>query len=277
MKGSVVTMMTIIDEDIETVGDDIIPVSPLDSLSEELLNETIQTQLANPYLATTNCVAEFNEIYEYAKQDIVGEDDAVFVRDTADDFYTRLVFQIDKKYELDIEETLFGELSLENKANIAEALYSFFVTEYAENVTKYFIKVIDTNFDDICDYISNNFTPNVTYNSLVEKVGDSKIAMLLSNIDLLISIVDSYNYSSDRFIELYDIEKFDTAVIAYLIYHGILNGDFVHKFVEPISKRIQDDIYDEMRCAIHTYFYQKYRIKSSNNILDEITVQEGEE
>ena len=52
-------MITIVDEDIETVGDNIIPISPLDSLSEELLNETIDTQLKNPYLASTNCVAEY--------------------------------------------------------------------------------------------------------------------------------------------------------------------------------------------------------------------------
>ena len=73
-------MITIVDEDIETVGDNIIPISPLDSLSEELLNETIDTQLKNPYLASTNCVAEFNELYEYAKEDAINEDDEVFVR-----------------------------------------------------------------------------------------------------------------------------------------------------------------------------------------------------
>ena len=144
-------MITIVDEDIETVGDNIIPISPLDSLSEELLNETIDTQLKNPYLASTNCVAEFNELYEYAKEDAINEDDERFVRNTADDFYCRLVEKIDKKFNLGIEETLFGELSLENKANIAEALYSFFVIEYATNVKSYFIKVIEANFDDICD------------------------------------------------------------------------------------------------------------------------------
>ena len=98
-------MITIVDEDIETVGDNIIPISPLDSLSEELLNETIDTQLKNPYLASTNCVAEFNELYEYAKEDAINEDDERFVRDTADDFYCRLVEKIDKKFNLGIEET----------------------------------------------------------------------------------------------------------------------------------------------------------------------------
>lgn len=269
-------MITIVDEDIETVGDNIIPISPLDSLSEELLNETIDTQLKNPYLASTNCVAEFNELYEYAKEDAINEDDEVFVRNTADDFYCRLVEKIDKKFNLGIEETLFGELSLENKANIAEALYSFFVIEYATNVKSYFIKVIEANFDDICDYINNEFVPNATYTSFLEKLENQKIAMLLSNIDKLISIVDSYEYSTEVFIEFFDIEKFDTAVISYLIFNGILNGDFVSKFIEPITKRVQDDIYDEVRCTIHTYFYQKFVNKSSKNILDEITINEGE-
>ena len=72
------------------------------------------------------------------------------------------------------EETLFGELSLENKANIAEALYSFFVIEYATNVKSYFIKVIEANFDDICDYINNEFVPNATYTSFLEKLENQK-------------------------------------------------------------------------------------------------------
>ena len=56
-------MIVTLDDELETYGgDDVIRMSPLQELSEDLLTEGLEAQIKNPFAGTTNYLEQFYEV-----------------------------------------------------------------------------------------------------------------------------------------------------------------------------------------------------------------------
>lgn len=249
------------DDDITYLGDDVIQVSPLSDISRELLEETILTQINDPYTAVVDCLAEFEESYEEEMEDENNSDMVKQNNDIADNFYTRVVIMLNEKYNLDIDMEVFAESKLETKRNIAEALYEFFILKYVDNISNFIINMIMNNIDSIIDYLkSSDAVNNSAMISYKKKTKKKEYAVLLANINIVIGCVKTLEIEPEDFTDYFNIDRFSVSVIKYLIEHDILNGNFISSFLGPILDRVQDDIYDRVVTNVHIALYNKFSI-----------------
>jgi hypothetical protein len=98
--------------------------------------------------------------------------------------------------------------------------------------------------------------------------------MVLSNINTAIGCVKTLELEPSDFINLFNIDKFEVAVIAYAIENNIINGNFIGNFLAPIVDRIQDEIYDEVVRDVQSYLYHKFK---KNEKFDLNTIVKEEE
>jgi hypothetical protein len=268
---------TVIDDEQFSINDDIIRISPLTDISNELLEETIKTQIENPYNAVTNCLEEFRESYSDELDEYEGDEEMIpMIHSSAKEFYVAVIDLIDKKFDLGVDFELIGELDIDSISNIAEAIYEFFIIKYSHNISKCIVKLILNNFDSIISYLSANKNTNASIISYKKKLQSKESAMVLSNINTAIGCVKTLELEPSDFINLFNIDKFEVAVIAYAIENNIINGNFIGNFLAPIVDRIQDEIYDEVVRDVQSYLYHKFK-KNEKFDLNTIVKEAGKD
>ena len=264
------------DDIVETFGDDddIIRLTPLEELSEDLLVESINWQIEHPFSSKTNFLEEFIDEYDESQEWLDGNDDALSENKmVAYNFYRTLIKLIDKKFGLEIDYGLLDNTNLEAIRNMAEGLYTFFIIKYEKNITKYLTNVIMDFKDAIVDNIvadENRDTESVSYISYELKLDNPKYAFLFTETNEVINQIKTLDLDVDKFIDYFNAEKFEVAVLKYGVDNFIIIGDFVPKFLDPIfGHDIQDDIYDSVLSDVRQNLFKKLR-KENIPSIDEL-------
>lgn len=254
------------DNEFAHVGETIMDVSELEELSHDLIEEFIDAQIEKPYEFRSNFVENFTE--EYEKLVALNNDDSdvlASLRDDAREFYEELVRKINSKFDLDIDLDVIEELDFHGVQNVAEALYEFFIVNYIKNISKYLSNMIINNRKDISDELSSK-TPSTDVSTLgqIEKLGDNEFAIIMANINDTVAIARSMEITTLDFIELFNQDYFDVAVIKHCIENHVINGDFVESFTRYLSDETQDYVYDNVVSTIQQRILKFYEDTKEN-------------
>jgi hypothetical protein len=262
-------------DDLENVGGyDIIRISPLAELSTDLITENIKSQIENPYTSRVDFLQQFAEEYEEDMHDLDEESDEFQTNNSiAREFYSNIIELIDKRFGLEIDYEKLEDLNLTGIRNIAEGLYTFFILKYQRNISKYISKMIYDHEDELVDDILKDGvdTDNVSYASWNKKLSNKRHVHILSNINRVIHEVASMDIELDDFIQYFNTEKFEVAVIKIAIENFIIQGSFVKEFTGVVfANDLQNDIYDDIVCDVQHFLYKKYCKK------DKLSIEMGE-
>ena len=248
------------DNDFEVLGDNVIEVSPLKDLSQELLDEFISIQIKEPFEMRTNFVENFtDEVDLLAINNGDDEDYVKQIRDEANEFYLTIIHKIEDQFRLDIDPDVIDALDRHGIQNVCEALYEFFTVNYTKNVAKYLARVTLGNVDVILDELANNEkAKDVSTMALKQKVDDEVFATLLANINLVVSIAKDINIEPIDMMQYFNQDNFDVSVIRYCIEEHVINGNFRKPFLDLIFDNDQDYVYDGIVADVYQYFLQQY-------------------
>ena len=248
------------DNEFEVLGDNVIEVSPLKDLSQELLDEFISTQIREPFEMRTNFVENFND-----EADLLainnGEDEEYVkqLRNEANDFYLAIIRKIEDQFRLDIDPDVIDALDHQGKQNVCEALYEFFTVNYTKNVAKYLARVTLGNLDVILDELAHNEkAKDVSTLAMKQKVDDEVFATLLANINVVLSIAKDINIEPIDMMQYFNQDNFDISVIRYCIEEHVINGNFRRPFLDLVFNNDQDYVSDGIVADIYQYFLQQY-------------------
>lgn len=248
-----------------TDDDDIIHTSPLQELSDDLLEDGIKTQMEDPYNAHVDFLEQFAEQY-LESMDEIDQDDEQYNKnkDIAWNFYQKVLEMLDKRFGLDLDVEKLGSLSIEGSKNIAEGLYTFFILKYNRNISKYIIKLIIDNEEALADALrkKDKNQENVSFSSWSRKLKDPKYVYLISHVNEVIETVRTMDVDPSDFIEYFNLEKFEVAVVEYAIRNMIIIGDFVPFFVGIVfDGDVQNDVYDDIVGEVQHTLYKRYKSK----------------
>lgn len=248
-----------------TDDDDIIHTSPLQELSDDLLEDGIKTQMEDPYNAHVDFLEQFAEQY-LESMDEIDQDDEHYNKnkDIAWNFYQKVLEMLDKRFGLDLDVEKLGSLSIEGSKNIAEGLYTFFILKYNRNISKYIIKLIIDNEEALADALrkKDKNQENVSFSSWSRKLKDPKYVYLISHVNEVIETVRTMDVDPSDFIEYFNLEKFEVAVVEYAIRNMIIIGDFVPFFVGIVfDGDVQNDVYDDIVGEVQHTLYKRYKSK----------------
>ena len=248
------------DNEFEVLGDNVIEVSPLKDLSQELLDEFISTQIREPFEMRTNFVENFSD-----EADLLainnGEDEEYVkqLRNEANDFYLAIIRKIEDQFRLDIDPDVIDALDHQGTQNVCEALYEFFTVNYTKNVAKYLARVTLGNLDVILDELSHNEkAKDVSTLAMKQKVDDEVFATLLANINVVLSIAKDINIEPIDMMQYFNQDNFDISVIRYCIEEHVINGNFRRPFLDLVFNNDQDYVYDGIVADVYQYFLQQY-------------------
>jgi hypothetical protein len=248
------------DNDFEVLGDNVIEVSPLKDLSQELLDEFISTQIREPFEMRTNFVENFSD-----EADLLainnGEDEEYVkqLRNEANDFYLAIIRKIEDQFRLDIDPDVIDALDHQGTQNVCEALYEFFTVNYTKNVAKYLARVTLGNLDVILDELAHNEkAKDVSTLAMKQKVDDEVFATLLANINVVLSIAKDINIEPIDMMQYFNQDNFDISVIRYCIEEHVINGNFRKPFLDLVFDNDQDYVYDGIVADVYQYFLQQY-------------------
>ena len=248
------------DNEFEVLGDNVIEVSPLKDLSQELLDEFISTQIREPFEMRTNFVENFND-----EADLLainnGEDEEYVkqLRNEANDFYLAIIRKIEDQFRLDIDPDVIDALDHQGTQNVCEALYEFFTVNYTKNVAKYLARVTLGNLDVILDELAHNEkAKDVSTLAMKQKVDDEVFATLLANINVVLSIAKDINIEPIDMMQYFNQDNFDISVIRYCIEEHVINGNFRRPFLDLVFNNDQDYVSDGIVADIYQYFLQQY-------------------
>jgi hypothetical protein len=111
----------------------------------------------------------------------------------------------------------------------------------------------------IVDVIKDEHGNNVVMNALTAKINDKSYAYLLGNINRAINLVKDDEITPSEFIEEFNSDEFGTVIVKYAINTGLICGDFVNDFLDPILGHSQDDMYDIVALNVQQAVYRDYR------------------
>ena len=248
------------DETLDRFDDNVVRVSTLEDLDDELIDECISEQIESPYFSRSNYLEEFKENFDEEIEE-ANDDGEEIARLTqiANNFYFKVIYMIEKRFDLSIDHDVVESLTNEAIRNVAEGLYEFFIVNYIDNVSKYLSSQIIWNKDSIIDVLKDETGNNVVMNALVAKISDKGYAYILGNINRSINIVKDTETTPEEFIDVFNIDEFGTMIVKYAISNGIICGDFVDSFLKPILGHTQDDVYDIVALNVQLAVYRDYR------------------
>lgn len=252
-------MIATYDDSLEQFGDDVIRVSPLKDLSDELIEESISEQISNPFSSKSDFLEEFKENMNNDIEEAGEDDDMVNeIAKTSDNFYTKVLQLLDKQFKLGLDEDLVYSLTGDSLRNFCEGLYEFFVINYEENLSTFITKRIIESKDAICDVIKGD-RKDVVSISYKNKIKDPSFAVILANIGAAIMAIKDLEIEPEDFIEYFNEERFDTAILRYGIENHMINGDFIENFVKPVYPDTKTDINDIITIEVQHGVFDKYR------------------
>ena len=260
-----------------TDEDDIVHTSALKELSNDLITEGLKSEVDNPYMSHVDFLEQFEEEYEFQMADLDEADDIYQDnKDIARDFYLRVLFMLDDRFHLEIDEEQVGSISLEGLKNMTEGLYTFFILKYRKNISKYLIRLVIDNEDSLADALNQsvkemlkqkNYDDTVTYSSWTRKVENIRYGSILASVNEVIATVKNIDIDPKDFIEFFNTEKFEVASVEYAIDHMIITGDFVPYFLDVVfGDDVQNDIYDDIVGEVQHALYKRYKKKTPLDI-----------
>lgn len=260
-----------------TDEDDIVHTSALKELSNDLITEGLKSEVDNPYMSHVDFLEQFEEEYEFQMADLDEADDIYQDnKDIARDFYLRVLFMLDDRFHLEIDEEQVGAISLEGLKNMTEGLYTFFILKYRKNISKYLIRLVIDNEDSLADALNQsvkemlkqkNYDDTVTYSSWTRKVENIHYGSILASVNEVIATVKNIDIDPKDFIEFFNTEKFEVASVEYAIDHMIITGDFVPYFLDVVfGDDVQNDIYDDIVGEVQHALYKRYKKKTPLDI-----------
>ena len=260
-----------------TDEDDIVHTSALKELSNDLITEGLKSEVDNPYISHVDFLEQFEEEYEFQMADLDEADDIYQDnKDIARDFYLRVLFMLDDRFHLEIDEEQVGAISLEGLKNMTEGLYTFFILKYRKNISKYLIRLVIDNEDSLADALNQsvkemlkqkNYDDTVTYSSWTRKVENIRYGSILASVNEVIATVKNIDIDPKDFIEFFNTEKFEVASVEYAIDHMIITGDFVPYFLDVVfGDDVQNDIYDDIVGEVQHALYKRYKKKTPLDI-----------
>ena len=256
-------MRIIADDNLDYYDHDLIQVTPLEDLSDDLIDECLEEQIKIPGSSKSNYLEEFRESHEDQIDEASDADDNEAVgklNGVAASFYRRTIDMIDKRFGLDIDEDMIDDMDLTTLRNISEGLYEFFVVNYINNASHYLATKIIKNRHAIYSILKEENRDDIVTKTLKIRVKDPEFAYILANINRAIELMRSdENASPELFVWLFNEEEFGVAIVKYCVMNGIINGDFVEKFLDITFGRIQDDLYDIIALQIQQTIYQAYK------------------
>ena len=248
------------DETIERFDDDVVRVSTLEDLDNELIDECISEQINNPFFSRSNFLEEFKENYDDEIDDANDDSEEISrLRNIARNFYFKIIYMIEKKFELDIDHDVVESMTDSAVRNLAEGLYEFFIVNYVDNISEYLSNRVIWYKDDIVEALKDENMNNPIMNSIFTRITDRGYALVLGNINRSISIVKELDTTPEDFIEVFSEEEFGTAIVRYAIKNGIICGNFIEAFMHPTLGHSQDDIYDMVVLNVQQAVYRDYR------------------
>ena len=260
-----------------TDEDDIVHTSALKELSNDLITEGLKSEVDNPYMSHVDFLEQFEEEYEFQMADLDEADDIYQDnKDIARDFYLRVLFMLDDRFHLEIDEEQVGAISLEGLKNMTEGLYTFFILKYRKNISKYLIRLIIDNEDSLADALNQsakemlkqkNYDDTVTYSSWTRKVENVRYGSILASVNEVIATVKNIDVDPKDFIEFFNTEKFEVACVEYAIDHMIITGDFIPYFLDVVfGDEVQNDIYDDIVGEVQHTLFKRYKKKTPLDI-----------
>jgi hypothetical protein len=248
------------DETLERFDENVVRVSTLEDLDDELIDECIGEQIKDPFFSRSNYLEEFKENYDEELEDANDDPDEISrINTIASNFYYKIIYMIENKFNLEIDHDVVESLSNDALRNVAEGLYEFFIVNYVDNVSYYLSDRVISFKDNIIDTLKDGNTNNVVMSALVAKINDKGYAYILANINKSINIVKDMETSPEEFINVFNGEEFGTAIVKYSILNGIICGDFVNDFLRPTLGHSQDDMYDLVVLNVQQAVYRDYR------------------
>ena len=254
-------MFILNDTDNETFGDDVLSITPLEELSQDLLEDCIDGQIQSPYDASTNFLEEFHMMLEAQLDNSLDNDDATEeTKKIARNFYCEILRKFDEHFSLEIDWELVNNNNIEGLRNLAEGIYEFFIIRFSKHVAKCITKIILDNLDQLSDSIDNSLAAgNVSTESYEMKLANAKFARILSNINQVVAEVKSIPLVPETFLEYFNKDRFEIAIMDYSVNNHIINGNFVPRYLYPIYKELQDDVYDAIVLEVHERLFQKFK------------------
>lgn len=244
----------------EEDGDSVIELTGVKDIHYELIHESIEEQVDDPFVTQVNFMEEYFESVEKQKK-INGENPEIAeeLRKDCFEFCKEVILLIDQKYGLDVEDTSLDELGDDGIKNLSIALYEFFVTNYPKNIKKFFIKYINTHIDDIANILSEfKSKTDVVTVSLKEKLKDEKEALILSNLKKVIEYVDSLDIDGMEILSVYNQDRWDVYTITEAIQNMILGDGFTHRFFYPLMTEYDDKNYEAVFNGITSGLLNKF-------------------
>ena len=253
-------ILTGYEDEVEFLGDDVIRISPLQELSNDLLTESIKLQIDDLFTSRTNFLVEFQDCYindldgyDNPSVDLILENDGI-----AKDFYLGVLKQISDKFNLEIDFDSISELNISSIRNLTEGIYEFFILKYKKNVTKFMIKILNENCDVIADGIKLD-EEDICVISYKEKLKTESQAILLSHLNSAIKTIIDFDLDPLSFMDYFNQDKFEVAIVKYAIDNSLLNGYFVNTFLKYIFNDLKNNIYDEIISDIRFALFKKYK------------------
>lgn len=247
------------DDELLQFGDENLTVPDLEDLSDELLTLCIEEQIKDPFMSSSDYLEEFRLSVKDELESVEENDDATKeIKLMAKKFYDRVLKLIETRFELAFDENLVYGMTDDTLRNFAEGLYEFFILNYNNNLSRFICVQILENKDNIAKEIleskENKDVSSIGYSSKVE---DSVFATILANIHSAIKVIHSLDVSPKDFIECFDPELFSVAIVKYGIERGLINGDFVEKFLAPVFGT-KDTNNDFITVDVQQAIYRKY-------------------
>lgn len=254
-------MMSIFEDEYDIDNDELMELPELRSLHAELINEEIAEQVEDPFQNKVNFLDDYFDEYDDLMEQYDENPDMVnkLVSD-ATEFCNEVLKLIDEKYGLDIDEEQVSDFGIDKLKAVTYSLYDFFVINYTKNLKKFFVKYIIKNKEEICNVLADaRDRADVTTTSFKQKLNSEDIAVILSNLRTVIEYVNSLDLEPLEMMDIYNPERYDVYQINELISEGILNGDFVSKFFEPIIYQDTSEDYIEIFSSIEGSLLKKFK------------------
>lgn len=254
-------MMSIFEDEYDIDNDEIQELPELRSLHAELINEEISEQVEDPFVSKVNFLDDYFDEYDDLMEQYDENPDMVAkLVDDATAFCNEVLKLIDEKYNLDLDDDALAEYGIEKLKAVTYSLYDFFIINYTKNLKKFFVKYIIKNAEEICNVLNDvRDKTDVTTVSFKQKLNNEHVAVILSNLRTVIEYVNSLDLEPLEVMDIYNPERYDVYQISTMITDGVLNGDFVSKFFEPIIVQDTSEDYIEIFSSIEGNLLKKFK------------------
>lgn len=226
---------------------ELVLIPQVQELSRILLNEDIKVQLENPFETKNDFVETFDQqCEEMVEEDDFDSDTIKQVEEERVEFYIKVINMLNDKFQLNCDTDYISQKSVIDINDICSALYNFFVIRRKKTIKNMVLNYIIENENEIVktlEIYKDNKDVSTLSNNI--KIEDENIALIVTNIEEVISYFKSLNISMDEMINYSDLDLFNNAMVKELIDDSVISPDFQVLYFSPIYS-FKDTHYDEI-------------------------------